>query len=169
MANVKNFYRGSSDLTVTNLNGIASSSTWIAGWSSGTIDNSSNLDLDILVSGKFTVESAGISAGEIRVYAYAMQDDSNWPPLFSAGTPGTEGTATLHDVNIRDASLRLLWSTATDTTASQAYHMPKTSLAAAFGGTLPPKVALFVAQSTGTTLGTSGNQVTVQGVYLTAA
>jgi hypothetical protein len=158
-------YRASANLTVTNLAGIASSATWVSGWTSGTIDNTSDLDLDKLVSAKFTVESAGLAAGEIRVYVYDMLDDTNWPDLFSAGTEGTEGTATLHDTNVRDASLKLLWSTITDTTASQVYPMPKQSIAAFYGGVLPPKFALFVAQSTGTTLETSGQQVTVLGAH----
>lgn len=169
MADVKKFYRASSDQTVTNLHGIASSATWVAGWTSGTIDNTTNLDLDVLVTAKFTVESTGVSAGEIRVYVYTMLDDSNWPDLFNAGTEGTEGTATLHDTIIRDTSLVLLWATQNDTTASQVYSMPAQSIAARFGGVLPPKFAIFVAQSTGTTLETSGNQVTTKGVYETVA
>lgn len=158
-------YRASANLTVTNLAGIASSATWVAGWTSGTIDNTADLDLDKLVSAKLTVESAGLAAGEIRVYVYDMLDDSNWPDLFSAGTEGTEGTATVHDVNVLAASMKLIWSTQTDTTASQVYPMPKTSIASFYGGVLPPKFALFVAQSTGTTLETSGQQVTVVGAH----
>lgn len=169
MADLKIAYAASSNLTVTNLGGISSSSTFVAGWTSGTIDNTTNLYLDYLITAQLTAESAGLSAGEMRVYVYTMLDDSNWPDLFSAGTEGTEGTATVHDTNILAASLKLLWATATDTTASQKYVMPATSIAAAFGGVVPAKFALFVTQSTGTTLETSGNQVTVKGVYQTAA
>jgi hypothetical protein len=157
-------YRASADLTVTNLAGIASSATWVAGWTSGTVDNTTDLDLDKQVSAKFTVESAGLAAGEIRVYVYDMLDDSNWPDLFSSGTEGTEGTATVHDVNVL-ASMKLLWSIATDTTASQVYPMLKQSVSALYGGVMPPKFALFVAQSTGTTFETSGQQVTVKGAH----
>lgn len=169
MADRKLAYRASSNLTVTNLAGVASSSTLVAGWTSGTIDNTSNLDLDILVTAKLTLESSGLSAGEVRVYAYSMLDDSNWPDLFSSGTEGTEGTATVHDTEMRDSGLRLLWGTVTDTGASDVYTMPATSLAQAFGGTLPPKVALFITQSSGTTLETTGQQVTLKGVYETVA
>lgn len=169
MADIKRAYRASSNLTVTNLHGIASSSTWVAGWTSGTIDNTTDLDLDKLITANFLVESAGLGAGEIRVYVYAMVDDSTWPDLFSAGTEGTEGTCTLHDANIRDYHMILLWGTATDTTASQNYPMPLSSVAQKFGLVLPPKFALYVTQSTGTTLETSGNQVTVKGTHLTSA
>jgi hypothetical protein len=163
-------YRASVNLTVTALNGgIASSATWVAGWTSGTIDNTSDKDLDKLVTAKFTLESAALAAGEIRVYAYAMLDDSTWPDLFSAGTEGTEGTATIHDTEQRDSGLVPLWNTYTDTDASGVYCMPPQSLAAAFGGWLPPKVALFVTHSTSAALETSGNQVTVVGVKLLTA
>jgi hypothetical protein len=110
-----------------------------------------------------------LAAGEIRVYAYAMLDDSTWPDLFSSGTEGTEGTATVHDTEQRDSGLIPLWNTYTDTDASGVYCMPPQSLAAASGGWLPPKVALFVTQSTGTTLETSGQQVTVVGVKVLTA
>lgn len=166
MANLnKLVYRASSNLTVTNLAGINTSATWTSGWTSGTIDNTTNLDLDVLVSASFTVESASLSAGEIRVYVYTMLDDTNWPDVFSSGTEGTEGTATVHDANTLQNSFTLLWVGATDTTASQVYPMPKRSVAALFGGVLPSKFALYVAHSTGTTLETTGQQVTVQGVY----
>ena len=162
-------YRASAGLTVTNLAGIASSATWVVGWTSGTIDNTSDLDLDKLISASFTVASAGLAAGEIRVYVYAMLDDSTWPDIFSAGTEGTEGTATLHDTELRDASIIPLWSCVTDTTASRIYTMPKQSIAARFGGFVPPKCALFVAQSTSTTLETTGQAVVVVGVKLLTA
>lgn len=170
MATTTITYRTSTAPTVTALNGgISSSATWVAGWTSGTIDNTTNKDVDILISGSLVAESSGLSAGEIRVYSYAMLDDSTWPDVFSAGTEGTEGTATIHDTNILASNFRLLWATATDTTASQVYPFPKTSLAALYGGVCPAKSAIFVTQSTGTTLETSGNAIYLQGVYYTTA
>lgn len=143
--------------TQTNLDGVSSSATWVSGWTSGGVSNTTELAEDYLVSGQFMAESSGLSAGEIRVYAYAAFDATpTWPDLFSSGTEGTEGTATLHDTSTRDSSLVLLWSTATDTTASQVYAMPPRSIRAAFGS-VPPHWALFVVQSTGTTLETTGD------------
>jgi hypothetical protein len=169
MATVKNTYATSSDLTVTALNGgIGSSPTWVAGWTSGTIDNTSNLYRDIMVSGKFTVESSGLSAGEMRFGIYTMLDDSNWPDIFSAGTEGTEGTATIHDTEIRDSAFYWIWGQVTDTSVSRVYTMPKISVRRMLGF-CPSKFACFFAQSTGTTLETSGNQVTIQGLYETIA
>lgn len=146
---------------------MASSATHVTGWESDLIDNTTNLYLDYLISGKFTVESAGLAAGEIRVWAVAMLDDSTWPGGFD-GTESAE-TTPLDDENGTWGGAVLLKAIATDTTASQVYYMAPTSVAAAFGGVCPAKFLIFVTQSTGTTLETSGQQCTYKGVYQTVA
>jgi hypothetical protein len=165
MGAVTQTYRASSNLTVTNLHSIAASPTWVAGWISGIIDNTTNLDLDIAVAAKFALGNSA-TAGEIRMYAIAMLDDSNWPALLSAGALGTEGTATVTTTTIRDANMIPLWSAATraDPGTDDVYSMPMTSLRGAFGGILPPKVVLFCAHSTGVALAASGSQVTIKGL-----
>lgn len=156
MADINIKYGTDAAFTQTNLDGIASSATWVAGWTSPAINNTSTLAVDYLVSGQFQVESAGLSAGVINVYAYAaLNDTPTWPDLFSAGTEGTEGTATLHDTEIRD-TLELVASIVTDTTASRYYSFQPVSIASLFGH-VPTHWALFVAQSTGTTLETTGD------------
>lgn len=160
-------YRAASNLVVTNLHSLASSQAWTTGWSSGTIDNTSNLDLDIGVSAKFTLAGSNNQAGELRVYAYTMLDDTNWAINVSAGTPGSEGSGfAILDTEQRDSELVLLWATAVDNGASEVHYMPLTSIARAFGF-LPAKFALFIAINPTTTttagLAASGNQVTVKG------
>lgn len=151
-------YGTASALTVTALNGgIASSATWVAGWTSGSINNTSTLAQDYLISGQFTVESSGLSAGVILVLAYAAFNTTpTWPTVFSAGSAGTEGTATIHDTEVRDSAFVRLAAITTDTTVSRVYPMSPVSIRDAFGQ-VPPYFAIFVAQSTGTTLETSGN------------
>ena len=157
MATVTVNYGTDAAFTQTNLDGIASSSTWVAGWTSDAINNTSTKAMDYLVSGQFQVESTGLSAGQINVFAYAVLNDTpTWPDLFSAGTEGTEGTATLHDTEIRD-TLRLVASITTDTTASRYYSFEPVSIASLFGGIVPTYWALFVAQSTGAALETTGD------------
>lgn len=159
-------YRAASNLTITGLDSLASSQTWVAGWTSGTIDNTTNLDLDIGVMVKLTIAAANNQAGELRVYAYTMLDDTNWALNASAGTPGTVGALTILDTEQRDSELVLLWSTAVDTGVSEVHYMPLTSIARAFGY-LPAKFALFITINPTTTttagLAASGNQVTVKG------
>lgn len=151
-------YGTAAALTVTNLHSIASSSTWSAGWTSAWIDNTSALALDYLVGGEFKVNNgaAPTTGTEIRVYAYASYDGTVSPDIFSSGTEGTEGTATVHDTEQLDAGLVFLWSTAVDTTTGDVYSMPPRSIARAFGN-VPRKFALFVAHNTGQNLHSAGN------------
>ena len=164
-------YRASANLTVTNLHSLASSQSWIGGWTSGTIDNTTNLDLDILLSAMFTIASANNQPGEIRVHVYAMLDDSTWPDIFSSGTEGTEGAATVHDTEQYDSHMRMIWSTVVDTGTAEVHCMPKTGIAQFFGGVLPSKFAIFISQNASTVatagLAASGNQVTTQGIGIT--
>jgi hypothetical protein len=144
-------------LTQTNLDGIASSATWVAGWTSDDIDNTSVLAQDYIISGQFQVESAGLSAGVILVLAYASFNPTpTWPDVFSAGTEGTEGTATIHDTEIRDSAFVRLAAITTDTTASRIYPMAPVSIRDSFGQ-VPTHFAIFVAQSTGAALETTGD------------
>lgn len=169
MADVKLAFAASSNLTVTNLASIATSADWTAGWTSGTIDNSSNLYSDYLLTAKLTVASSGLSAAQIQIRIYAELDDSNYPDIFSAGTEGTEGTATIHDTATRDNSLVLAKVLTTDTTASQVYSAGPISVASLFGGVCPRKFCVFISHSTGANLAASGQQVTIKGLYYTVA
>lgn len=164
---VKIAYAASAALTQTALDGIASSATWVAGWESDAIDNSTNLYIDYIINAVIQVESAGLAAGEIRMYLVAELNDTSWPDVFD----GTQSTETVTDVNVRDAICRLAAVTVTDTTASQLYYLNCPSVAAVFGGTVPRKFVVFITQSTGAALETTGdpNQVYVKGVYNTVA
>ena len=155
-------YAASSSLTVTALHSVASSGSWVAGWESGAIDNSSNLYLDYIINAKIVV-GAGPSAGEIRLYLVAELEDSSWPDVFD----GTESTETITDTLVRDAVCRLAAVTATDTTASQSYFLICPSVAAVFNGTVPRKFVVFITQSTGQNLAAAGSAVYAKGVYIT--
>jgi hypothetical protein len=170
MADIKTAYRASSNLTVTALNSLASAQTLLSGWTSGTIDNT-DLDLGKVITAKFTKAAANLQAGQIQVWAYAQLDDSTWPDIFSSGTEGTEGAATLHDDEQKNENLVLLWATTVDTGVSEVHNMPPVNVRARFGDYQPQRFALFITQNCSTTttagLAASGNQVTVKGYYET--
>lgn len=158
----------SSALTVTNLHSLASSQTWEAGWTSALIDCGENIDL--MLSGTFTTHASNRQAGSINVYAYAaLNDTPTWPDIFSAGTEGTEGTATVHDTEQRDSAMRLVASITVDNGASEIYTFPPTSLASLFGGSLPTDVAIFVSQNASTTttagLASAGSALYITPIY----
>jgi hypothetical protein len=147
--------------TLTALQSLATSSTRVAGWTSGAFDNAADLLIDRLISAQFTVASTAPTVNTtISVYAYAAHlAAGTWPDLFSSGTEGTVGAATVHDEEQRDCGMRLLWVGTVDVGTSEVYVMPPTSLAAAFGGLLPALTALWVVQNTGQALAASGNAV----------
>jgi hypothetical protein len=164
---IKLKYAASVALTVTNLHSLASSATWEAGWTSALINNTSDLYLDRLVSGTFTTHASNRQAGVINVWAYAaLNDTPTWPDIFSSGTEGSEGTATVTDTEERDAAMRLVASIIVDNTASAVYTFPPTSLATLFGGVMSPYVALFVAQNASTTT-TAGLAAAGSAIYHT--
>jgi hypothetical protein len=165
MASIKRAYAASSNLTVTNLASIATSSTLVAGWLSGIIDNTTDLDLDKLITGKIALGNSA-TAGQIALYAIAMLDDSNWPATaLTSGTFGTEGTGAFKDATNRDATAVLVWAAGTraDPGTDDVYNIAASSLAGAFGGVLPEKVVLFLTHSTGVNLASSGHQITCKG------
>lgn len=162
---IKLAYATSVSATVTNLHSLPTSATWVAGWSSADIDNTTNLYEDVLVQAIVKVAAAGLSVGEIRLYAVAESDDTTWPDVIT----GSEATKTFTNTNMRDAVCRLLCATTTATTANLVYPLSGGSVAAAFGGSLPRKFVLFIAHSTGANLAASGNAVYTKGVYRTVA
>ena len=155
-------YAASANLTVSSgLDALATSATWVAGWESEIIDNTTTLYEDILISGKITVGNAGVTAGQIRVYAVAMLDDSTWPGPFD-GT--AEAKTIIALVLAGHASLLAVISP--DTTVDRVYYFGPKSLAALFGGLCPAKCCLFITHNTTDALAAAGgNQITTKGVY----
>jgi hypothetical protein len=157
MATLKQLYDTLLTLTVTNLQTLATSSTRTAGWTSAWIDNTTLLALDYLISGALKVNNgvAPTTLKSLEVWAYAKHGTVT-PDLFSAGTEGTEGTATVHDEEQRDCGMVLLWSATNDAGTGEVYTMPPRSIRQAFGY-VPRAFALFVAHDTGQALHSADN------------
>lgn len=164
MADLKLSYPAASDLTVT-LASLASDTNLLTGRESATIDNTANLYLDILISGKVTAGTSPTAARSIEVWVVGSWDGTNWPDVFD----GTESAETITSADIKASVCRFLAAMATSNVTDRAYHFGPVSLASAFGGTLPPKVVLFITHSTGVALNsTAGNhQIRIQPVFQT--
>jgi hypothetical protein len=164
MADLKLAYGTASDLTIT-LASMASDTNLLTGRESAVIDNSANLFLDYLVSGKITAGTSPTAARSIEVWAVGSWDGTNWPDVFD----GTESAETITSADIKASVCRFVAAMATANTTDRTYHFGPVSLAAAFGGTLPPKVVLFVTHSTAVALNaTAGNhQIRLQPVFQT--
>lgn len=164
MADIKVAYGTASDATIT-LASLASDTNLLAGRESAEISNTSTLALDYLISGKITAGTSPTAARSIEVWAVASWDGTNWPDVFD----GTESAETITSADIKASVCRLIASMATSSTSNVTYHFAGVSLAAAFGGVVPPKVVLFVVHNTGVALNaTAGNhQIRIQPVYET--
>lgn len=166
---IKRVYASSSALTVTNLHSLPASSTFLGGWESGAIDNTSNLYLDYRVTAKLVTHASNRQAGTLRLYLIGPTDDSAWPDVID----GTESTETWTDTEERDACAILAAEIAVDNTASATYEIHVASVAQFFGGNLPKKFSIFItgdaATSTNAQLASSGSVVTVTGSYLNVA
>jgi hypothetical protein len=138
--------------TMTGIEDVDSSSTFTVGWTTDSVNNTSTLAVDYLVSGQFTTESTNRQAGFIYVYAYgAFLDTPTWPDLFSSGTEGSVGAATVNGANQRDSGMRLVATLVCDNTASAVFTFPPTSIAQVFGGVVPSYWALWVTSNAATT------------------
>lgn len=140
---MKNKYGTALTPTVTALQSLASSSTFLSGWTSDWIDNTTVLALNYLVSANIASGTTP-TAGSVRVYAYAEQPDGADPDLFSSGTEGTQGAVTIHDTEHLENSFVLLWSGSIDTTTNDPHPMPPRSIRQAFGE-VPRKFAIYIA------------------------
>ncbi len=164
MADVKANYPAASDATIT-LASLASDTNLLAGRESTALDNSSNLYLDYLVSGKITTGTSPTTARSIQVFAVGSWDGTTWPDVFD----GTDSTETITSANHKNSICRFIAEMATDATSDRVYHFGPVSLASAFGGVMPVKVVFFVVHNTAVALNsTAGNhQIRIQPYYET--
>ena len=164
MADLKLSYPAASDLTIT-LASLGSDTNLLTGRESATIDNSTNLYLDYLISGKITAGTSPTAARSIEVWAVGSWDGTNWPDVFD----GTDSAETITSADIKASVCRFVAAMATANTSDRTYHFGPVSLAAAFGGTLPPKFVLFVTHSTGVNLNSTADnhKIRIQPVFQT--
>jgi hypothetical protein len=163
---IKLQYVASVAATVTNLHSLASSQDWTAGWTSNSVNNTSNEYLDYLYGFTFTTHASNRQAGAINIYIIAALNDTPTWPATSGGTIGTEGALSFTDAEERDSLCRLLGSITVDNTASAIYTFPATGIAQLFGGVIPPYHAVYIAQNCATTT-TAGLAAAGSAVYYT--
>lgn len=148
MPDIRNYYAASSDITIT-LASLASDTNLLIGRQSSVIDNRTTRALDYVVGGKITTGTTPTAARSIEVWAIGTADGVNWPDVW---TDAGDAAKTATSADIKAASCRLIASMATDATSNRTYSFAPVSIAAAFGGTLPPEFVVWVVQSTGVAL-----------------
>ena len=150
-------------MTVTNLHSLASSAT--AGWQSAVVDNTSDLFQDALV--QIVLDFANTAPANSRgvfVFAYGGIESG----VYANPASGSEGTITLVDVTTTAQQLRQI-GFLPYTTQDEVSESGALSVAAGFGGILPPFWGLVLMNHSGAALAASGNTVKYRGVYTTVA
>jgi hypothetical protein len=156
----------STAVTVTNLHSLASSQTWIAGWTSNSVNNTSNVYQDYMYGGTFTTHASNRQAGTIYIWVVAALNDTPTWPATSSGTLGTEGALAFADTYRRDSLVQPLWQITVDNTASSIYTFPPMGIAQLFNGRVPPYHCLYIAQNCSTTT-TAGLAAAGSAIYYT--
>lgn len=159
MADIKTKYPSTSSVAVTiSLASLASGAAGVftAGQESTAVDNTTNLDVDHLVSGKIRVGSGTVTASRsINVYAYAPISITSGTPTYPDVLDGTDSAETFTSANVMNSSVQWVATITVDATSSRDYFFAPVSIASLFGGQLPPFWGLFVAHDTGTGLSTT--------------
>lgn len=149
MASVKEAFGTATAFTKTNAN-LATSAT--AGWKSNAIDNTTNLYLDALVTVKLAaVNTAPANSKAIFLYAFSLIEGTSYTSTGDGTIDGSEGTVTFPDVSTLPVVAPLLgiipYPVQNKVIVSSAF-----SVAACFGGTLPPKWCIGMVNHSGMTL-----------------
>ncbi len=134
-------YGSATSITIT-ISSIGTSAT--VGREATAVNNTSNKFLDALLAGTFTMAS-GTPAGTKSIYIYALGslNNTDWPD----NTTGADAACTPTNKN------NLVLLKAVDVqTASLTYKTEPVSVAAAFGGVLPPYWSIVLINDTGLTL-----------------
>ena len=153
----------------TDLDSLASSSTWLAGWESAVIDNTANLYVDALLAGRFKANNTAPTAGQIQVWIGAILNDT---PTYPDVLDGTGSAETITSADIRNSIMKLAAVITTDTTANRVYEFSPVSIAQLFGGIMPNKWFVFVTHSMVQALNTTasaGGQCWYTGITYTSA
>lgn len=164
MSTVKESFPATGTSITITLNSLASSGT--AGRASTAIDNSTNLDLDALVSVTLNQSASAVANDKaIYVFAYGSWDGTNYPE----GITGSDAAYTIKGAAgaLTTGSLRLIG--VIPAVASANDNSGPFSVAQAFGGVLPRKWGIVVLNYGGQTLSGSGCSATYTRVQATVA
>jgi hypothetical protein len=153
-------YTASVNFTLTALNSLANDFTnMLAGWQTDIVDNTSELAIDVGITGFIKTAAAGLTANRpIEIWAYGSLDDAGTYPDVLTGAGQATKTLTSTEIKLSGALARLGTIT-TNATASQVYPFSY-SLVNDGLRYMPRKWGLFIVQGTGAALAASGHQIT---------
>lgn len=163
MADLKIKYPSTSSVALTiDLASLGSgaSGVFTAGRESTAVDNTTNNDLDHLLSGKIRTGTTPTASRSINIYAYANISSSGGTPTYPDVLDGTDSAETFTSANVLNSAVKFVASITVDATSDRDYFFGPVSMASVFGGSLPKFWGVFVAHDTAVNLNaTGGNHV----------
>ncbi len=159
-SDIKTKYPATSSVALTlSLASLASDTNLLAGRESTAVDNTTNQDIDHIVSGMITAGTTPTVSRTIEVWAYASFKTASGTPTYPDVLDGTDSAETITSANVKNAALRLVASIVVDATTDRAYYFAPVSIAGLFGA-MPKFWGLFVVHNTVAALNaTGGNHV----------
>jgi hypothetical protein len=163
MADFKLKYPATSTVALTcDLSSLATNTqnVFTSGRESSAVDNTTNLDLDHLLSGKIRTGTSPTAGRTIAVYVIAPISISSGTPTWPDVFDGTDSAETVTSANVLSGCAKLAWACTVDTTTGRDYAFNGISVASLFGGVLPPFWLVYVAHDTAVALdSTAGNHI----------
>lgn len=158
MADIKTKYPATSTVALTiTLASLANDSTnFLAGQESTAVDNTTNVDLDHLLSGKIRSGTSPTANNRIEIWVYAPISVASGTPTYPDVFDGTDSAETATSRNVLFSALRLAHTIIVDSTTGRDYFIPPISVAALFGGQLPMFWGVFVINASGVALDSTG-------------
>lgn len=158
MALIKTSYPATSSVAITiTAASLAPDSALLAGRASTAVDNTTNNDIDHLVSGLVTTGTSPTVGTIIEVWAYADYKTATGTPSYPNAITGTDAAKSITSVNVKLAGLRQVATITVDATSNQGYVFAPVSIASLFGA-MPKFWGLFLVHNTGVALNaTTGN------------
>lgn len=156
MADIKLAY-GTAVTGSGGLTSLGTSATWVAGFEWFICDNTAGTPTnptDRLIQGVIRVGTTPTINTEIRVYAVGSYDGTTWPDVFD----GTASAETVTSEGVRDGFAKLAAVLRVDSTTTARDYPFLFTLASLFGGSMPKKIAIFVAHNTGVALNATAGQ-----------
>lgn len=156
MADIKTKYPSTSSVAITcAIASLASDTNLLAGRAGTAIANSTDLDLDHLVSGVVTTGTSPTAGTRIEVWAYADYKRVSGTPTYPDSITGTDAAKTMTSDNVKQSALRLVATIVVDSTSDRPYAFAPVSIVALFGQ-VPANWGLFIVHNTAVTLNSTG-------------
>ena len=128
-----------------------------SGWrESAAVDNTTNKYVDALLMGSVQAGTSPTTGTYFEVWAYGWIDSA---PGYTGGCTGSDAAYTADG---EEDELRLVGVISVDSTTDQDYVFGPFSVAAAFGGLLPPKWGVVFRNGTGVTTNATGTNNVVK-------